>query len=165
MTDLRERFAEAYPESSGAAPWTIEYADAMARAAQSIARDDAEDALAALREIEALGYELSGWLGHAHLMYALAFEELADPNEEASHLLARIHPGRLIEGESWGFLSLAQLPFALHRLAELAEARGDTAAAIEYYRQLLDLWEDADPELQPTVRDVKQRLAKLVGER
>ncbi len=39
--------------------------------------------------------------------------------------------------------------------------RGDTANAVEYYNRFVDLWRDADPELQPIVRE---RLARLVGE-
>ena len=51
------------------------------------------------------------------------------------------------------------------RRAEIYERLGDKSQAVEHYTRFLDLWKDADPELQPTVRDVKQRLAKLVGER
>jgi len=50
------------------------------------------------------------------------------------------------------------------RLGELYEERGDTAQAVEYYNRFVDLWNDADPELQPIVRDVRERLARLVGE-
>lgn len=45
-------------------------------------------------------------------------------------------------------------------LAELEEARGDTEAAIQHCGQFLDLRIDADPAVQPTVRNVKQRVAK-----
>ncbi len=51
------------------------------------------------------------------------------------------------------------------RRAEIYERLGDERQAVEHYTRFLDLWKDADPELQPTVRDVRQRLAKLVGER
>ncbi len=50
------------------------------------------------------------------------------------------------------------------RLGELHEQRGDTAKAVEYYNEFVELWRDADPELQPQVEDVKRRLAALVGE-
>jgi tetratricopeptide (TPR) repeat protein len=52
----------------------------------------------------------------------------------------------------------------LRRLGELYEARGDTAQAVEYYNRFVDLWSEADPELQPIVRDVRGRIALLVGE-
>jgi tetratricopeptide (TPR) repeat protein len=52
----------------------------------------------------------------------------------------------------------------LRRLGELYEARGDRTAAVEYYTQFTDLWKDADPELQPQLRAVKERIARLVGE-
>ena len=47
------------------------------------------------------------------------------------------------------------------RLGELYEERGDTARAREYYGRFVELWKDADAELQPSVRDVRQRLVKL----
>ncbi len=50
------------------------------------------------------------------------------------------------------------------RLGELYEARGDRAKAREYYGRFVDLWKDADPELQPVVGDVRARLAQLAGE-
>jgi tetratricopeptide (TPR) repeat protein len=53
---------------------------------------------------------------------------------------------------------------ALRRLGELYEAKGNREQALSYYGQFVDLWKDADPELQPLVRDVKQRMAKLAGE-
>jgi tetratricopeptide (TPR) repeat protein len=51
------------------------------------------------------------------------------------------------------------------RLGELYEARGDTAKAVEYYNAFVELWQDADPELQPAVRDVRAWMASLVAER
>jgi tetratricopeptide (TPR) repeat protein len=50
------------------------------------------------------------------------------------------------------------------RLGELHEARGDRAKALEYYGRFANLWKDADPELQPAVRDVRARMARLAGE-
>ncbi|HVH09830.1 MAG TPA: protein kinase [Gemmatimonadales bacterium] len=50
------------------------------------------------------------------------------------------------------------------RLGELYEERGDRARASEYYGLFVDLWKDADPELQPLVRDARARLARLAAE-
>ena len=47
------------------------------------------------------------------------------------------------------------------RLGELYEAKGNTAKAIENYRKFIDLWKDADPELQPAVRAARARLEEL----
>lgn len=47
------------------------------------------------------------------------------------------------------------------RLAELHEARGDRARAAGYYRRFIELWKDADSELQPFVSDARNRLARL----
>ena len=49
----------------------------------------------------------------------------------------------------------------LFRLGELYEARGDTEHATRKYEEFLELWHDADPELQPKVRDARDRLGKL----
>src|SRR5438093_1249389 len=47
------------------------------------------------------------------------------------------------------------------RLGELYEERGDTARARDYYGRFVELWKDADAVLQPSVREVRGRLAKL----
>jgi tetratricopeptide (TPR) repeat protein len=50
------------------------------------------------------------------------------------------------------------------RLGELYEAEGDRKKAMEYYLKLTDLWKNADPELQPIVRDAHARIARLSAE-
>jgi hypothetical protein len=49
------------------------------------------------------------------------------------------------------------------RLGEMYEAKGDVQRAATNYRAFLDLWKNADPELQPQVQDVQRRLARLKG--
>ena len=55
-------------------------------------------------------------------------------------------------------------PMALRRLGELAETRGDRADALEWYGKFVDLWRDADPELQPQVAAVRERMRALTAE-
>lgn len=50
---------------------------------------------------------------------------------------------------------------AYRRAGELHEARGEGARAIERYTGMLDLWRNADPSLQPVLRDVRQRVSAL----
>jgi eukaryotic-like serine/threonine-protein kinase len=49
----------------------------------------------------------------------------------------------------------------VERLAQLHEARGNHARAAEHYARFIELWQDADPELQPRVREARRRLAAL----
>jgi tetratricopeptide (TPR) repeat protein len=55
------------------------------------------------------------------------------------------------------------LPWITARLGELYEARGNTAKALENYQKFVALWKNADPELQPRVDVVRQKIAKLGG--
>ncbi len=50
---------------------------------------------------------------------------------------------------------------AYKRLGELYEAKGDRQKASTYYTKFLNLWNHADPELQPRVAEVRKRLAHL----
>jgi tetratricopeptide (TPR) repeat protein len=52
----------------------------------------------------------------------------------------------------------------LRRTGELYEARGDRRRAAATYQRFVDLWRNADPELQPQVLEVKRRLAGLTEE-
>jgi tetratricopeptide (TPR) repeat protein len=47
------------------------------------------------------------------------------------------------------------------RLGELYEAKGDLPRAITNYSKFVDLWKNADPELQPKVDQVRKRLETL----
>jgi tetratricopeptide (TPR) repeat protein len=50
---------------------------------------------------------------------------------------------------------------SLKRLGELYEAKGDRDKAVSYFARFIDLWKNADPELQPRVAEARARLAKL----
>jgi tetratricopeptide (TPR) repeat protein len=49
----------------------------------------------------------------------------------------------------------------LKRLGELYEAKGDRQKAASVYTRFVELWKDADPELQPKVAEVRRRLQIL----
>jgi tetratricopeptide (TPR) repeat protein len=53
-------------------------------------------------------------------------------------------------------------PLAWFRMAELYEAKGDRAKALDFYGRFTELWREADAQLQPKVRTAKQRMAELV---
>jgi tetratricopeptide (TPR) repeat protein len=50
---------------------------------------------------------------------------------------------------------------AYKRLGELYEAKADRQKAAHYYAKFVDLWKNADPDLQPFVAEVRKRLARL----
>ena len=58
-------------------------------------------------------------------------------------------------------VDMTHLAGTYKRLGELYEAKGDKQKAASYYMKFVDLWKNADPELQPQVNEVKQRLARL----
>ncbi|HYT83191.1 MAG TPA: protein kinase [Gemmatimonadales bacterium] len=67
-------------------------------------------------------------------------------------------------GYTRAFEEASTLGPTYRRLGELYEERDDKTRARDYYNRFVDLWKDADPELQAQVRDVKQRLARLSAE-
>jgi len=55
-------------------------------------------------------------------------------------------------------------PFVLRRLGELHESLGHGDEAIDYYSRFIDLWKDADPELQSQVEEARAAVARLMEE-
>ncbi|HEX8726170.1 MAG TPA: protein kinase [Gemmatimonadaceae bacterium] len=53
------------------------------------------------------------------------------------------------------------LAFVYKSLGQLYEAKGNPGEAANYYSKFVDLWKNADPDLQPQVADVKRRLTHL----
>jgi len=62
--------------------------------------------------------------------------------------------GRLLVDRYW-------LGPTLFRLGELYENAGDVRHATEYYGRFVDLWKNADPELQPRVTEARGRIARM----
>jgi serine/threonine-protein kinase len=56
-------------------------------------------------------------------------------------------------------------PLALYNRAQLHERRGEFEQAARYYARFLELWGDADPQLQPRVEAARMSLQRLRGER
>ena len=56
------------------------------------------------------------------------------------------------------------LAASYQRLGELYDKKGDRQAAIGAYERLLDLWSNADAELQPIIQDTHARIARLSSE-
>lgn len=46
-----------------------------------------------------------------------------------------------------------QLAGMYKRLGKLYDQRGDCAEALDYYNRFVELWKDADAELQPDVQE------------
>jgi tRNA A-37 threonylcarbamoyl transferase component Bud32/tetratricopeptide (TPR) repeat protein len=55
----------------------------------------------------------------------------------------------------------SQRPLIVRRLGELYESKGDTTNAARRYLEFVNLWDRADPRLQPKVAEVRRRLARL----
>jgi tetratricopeptide (TPR) repeat protein len=56
------------------------------------------------------------------------------------------------------------LAYAHLRRAQLHERLGETEEALENYGKFVELWVDAEPQLQPLVEQARERMAELAGE-
>ena len=66
---------------------------------------------------------------------------------------------------NWGLANVETVrPIAYRRLGEIYEAEGNNEKAVEYYNAFVELWDQADADLQPQVADIRNRIARLVGE-
>jgi tetratricopeptide (TPR) repeat protein/tRNA A-37 threonylcarbamoyl transferase component Bud32 len=86
----------------------------------------------------------------------MAWRELGRPDSAIAELeRSRATP------DPFGFNQAQYQPRTLLMLGELYEAQGDTARAIERYSEFTELWKDADAPLQPRVREIRGRIARL----
>ena len=63
------------------------------------------------------------------------------------------------------FTDPGSLAAILERLGQLYDERGDWEKAAEYYARFVELWAEADAELQPRVEAAQQRLDEIFAER
>ena len=93
---------------------------------------------------------------HAYILTNLASAyylngDLEKAKKEYEKILT-LTTGRLREGDLYAK--------SFYMLGKIHKEQGDTAKAIEYYEEFLDLWKNADEGL-PELEDAKKRLAEL----
>jgi tetratricopeptide (TPR) repeat protein len=92
---------------------------------------------------------------------AVAYESAGAPDSAVATYQRRItrpDPFRLFGDQ--GTVALSH-----ERLGQIYEERGDWEKAAEHYARFVDLWKDADPELQPRVEAAQRRIDLLFAER
>ncbi|MCG6955225.1 MAG: hypothetical protein LJF04_04460 [Gemmatimonadetes bacterium] len=129
-------------------------------AVRSLERGDPARALAQERDAVRTNWGNAGSVDH--LIEARAFDALSHPDSALAHYLeaTRIERDGLFPTAAGILLPLAPV---YRRIGELAEEAGDTATALEYYGAFVDLWSNADPELQPQVQAVRARREGLLA--
>jgi len=91
---------------------------------------------------------------------AITFDEMHQQDSALIYYdryLATPDPNRIFD-DGW------ELGPVYKRAGELHEARGERAQALDDYNKFVDLWKNADADLQPVVRDVRGRIARLAAE-
>jgi pentatricopeptide repeat protein len=121
--------------------------------AEAEKRDD--DALAIYRELN----RINGICGVCGLYEVAVIHDRQDRPDSAlatyQYLVDHPSPTAALQMERY------TLAPSYKRLGELYEAKGDRRRAADYYGRFVDLWKNADPELQPAVREARARLAQL----
>ncbi len=88
---------------------------------------------------------------------ALAFDRANVPDSAIVHYERYVHTPYAYRL----FSDAEQLALIYRRLGELYDTKGDRGDAARYYEKFVNLWKNADPDLQPQVADVKRRLSDL----
>jgi len=77
-----------------------------------------------------------------------------------SSMVWRLYSARTTTGYNWGLVSLSYF-----RRARSYEFIGDTELAAQYYERFLDVWKDAEPDLQHFNDEARDGLERLVASR
>ncbi len=97
------------------------------------------------------------WVGWLPLQLALTYDAAGQPDSAIVMFERYLRPSIAGRGLGNGFYRA----HAYDRLGQLYASRGNRERAAHYTAQFVELWKDADPELQPRVAAARQRLAGL----
>ena len=145
LAGLRQRLAAADVAGDPAQEPDWEHELRSAEAFGLMARGQAEEAAAALESLKSGWWIDKWWLGQLYL-------ELVQPRDAIRWL------------NTFVSVSSTYWPVAYLYLGQAYEQLGDLEKAAEYYTQFVELWKDADPELQPRVQSARQRLDEILAE-
>ena len=128
--------------------------ESMADASLAIAEGRYADALAKVDEADRRLLSRTDLLGSLRFLVLDRLQRADSAVAAGESYLAVTHVQRL--GQDAVFL-----PGIRQRLGEMYEAKGNLEKALEHYQAFVELWKDADPELQPRVRDVRGRVERI----
>ncbi len=153
---LGEFEAEVPPELRGKIQTNLE----RARGELALAEGDVPEALAAFHRSDR-GYCILCPLPGL----ALALEQAGQPDSAIAALERYATTPWFLRfyGEEYGLGALMGPTY--EQLAVLYDETGDADRAALYYARLVELWEDADPELQPRVETAQRRLEEILAAR
>ncbi len=89
-------------------------------------------------------------------LIATAFDRSGAPDSAIAWFRSTVDPAVFNEQSSSRYV-----PAAHKRLAELLDAKGDAAGAIEHYDTFATLWKNAEPSRQPVVKAARDRAEQL----
>ncbi len=151
--DEYERVNDGVPRRPAGPPRSLSFS----KGAVALAEGRYEDAAVLLRQARE-----QHWCKNCpHARLAVAYDRAG----QVDSALAEYE--RLVSQTSYNrhFRDSGVLASSYKRLGELYEERGEREKAIEYYNSFVKLWSDADEELQEQVSEIRNRIARLVGER
>jgi tetratricopeptide (TPR) repeat protein len=159
MSDFAQRMTSSRYPAMG-----VRIAEHVIGADIATAAGKPDEALAKLRD----GCSLAP--GQALLCERMAFLEVAQAHDRAGRVdsaiaayrrFAELQGARMLGPPRAFDVKTPKLAPTWRRLGELYESKGDNRSAIDAYERFLDLWRNADPELQPIVRQVRERSDRL----
>jgi tetratricopeptide (TPR) repeat protein len=86
-----------------------------------------------------------------------------DLANQADSAIAHFNGYLEVQDDSRIDLDFEALAGVQKRLGELYDGKGEREKAVSHLSKFVELWKNADPELQPAVADVKRRLTRLQG--
>ena len=125
----------------------------------ALAERKSDSAVAYFRrgDAEADGLPTSSCTVCAPLFIGLSFDRGGQADSARAYLSQYVE----MNGSGHYFVDRFYLAPALFRLGELYESAGDKKLATEYYGRFIDLWTNADPDLQPRVVEARKRIDRL----
>lgn len=128
------------------------FADSVAMAEIALGHGHEDEAIARLRRyLDGAHCELCGLFEAGE-----AYDRAQQPDSAAEYY------ERLVTTPSWWRIrAWSTIPVAYERLCDIYGKKDDRAKARRYCGDLVKLWKDADPELQPAVRAARKELVAL----
>jgi tetratricopeptide (TPR) repeat protein len=152
---LLDRFEAEVPEAyrtGRSIQQTYQFIDATL----ALAEGAPAEALRIHRSLDTRSCVLCGFLGPAK-----AFEAMGQADSAIAYYEGYLN-ANAAQRAAWDNENLGP---TYERLAQLYDETGDLENASVYYARLVELWQDADAELQPRVRAAQARLEEIVRER